>query len=788
MSLHRAVLLMLCATTSSAVRILSGHALNCTRQDLRCEASYNNCMDPKWLDVNDYTPSAPEELQVSVNIMSDDRGQLQPVLHASWKIKDDGGISHLKATELHVLVRSTNNNVCVRYSFKDVLPMRRLSGEKWSFSSNSLVLDPGQTYKVSISNIPKPEMGHSEYDISTLVQVPDCRDPQMQMTQFCRETGSLWQPNISLTSVTTRDTLMVSFMPDSLCDQYLVIVKCDLYPHDTRVFKNNQMTLNVTFSLNKWPKSCCQFDAEIKPLFPQCGNDCPRRRTTRNICFSGPPPEYAPERPYILVAVGMGIMCVILAALLYVLCRKRGKPEIPPPPPSGPLLPQQPPQVLVIYSQDHHLYRDVVLKLCAFLQAKCGTKVLVDLLDSTSVGMAGRIRWLEWQRQQLKNPSDKILVLCSRGVQAKWRAMCGEGKVMLREDILSPTDDILIPFLNLFLPELHQAGMLGRYMVAYFQDISSEKDVPSVFDIGVKYNLMKNFEELYFRILDIEKYQPGRINQIQGIGEDEYFNCPSGRDLRNAIQTFQAYQLQHPDWFEKECVLSEEEVLAEASQDVPTLHVPPVLQCEPLIRDGPPVYVHDVHIGRNDGSLHILTPELMPEQQLSSLSELLPVLNPESSQVRVVMDHLLHPPGFSPESVYVAKPILNNQTAFREEPQGPTEDDEEDSLLRVIQPSAQVVLQGPLDWSLTEPSGPATQNEYFPSPEVSLSQPVEMDEEDLQPGGTGQISESDQGYISTMSSQQRDPVTEDPMEALARWQELLFQRNHKYSSISLEEE
>ena len=47
-------------------------------------------MDPGWLKVNDYTPSAPEELQVSVDTRRDDRGQLQPVLHANWKIKDDG--------------------------------------------------------------------------------------------------------------------------------------------------------------------------------------------------------------------------------------------------------------------------------------------------------------------------------------------------------------------------------------------------------------------------------------------------------------------------------------------------------------------------------------------------------------------------------------------------------------------------------------------------------------------------------------------------------------------------
>lgn len=43
----------------------------------------------------------------------------------------------------------------------------------------------------------------------------------------CLLTGSLWQPNISLSQVALADgkpALAVSFSPDSLCEQYMVIV------------------------------------------------------------------------------------------------------------------------------------------------------------------------------------------------------------------------------------------------------------------------------------------------------------------------------------------------------------------------------------------------------------------------------------------------------------------------------------------------------------------------------------------------------------------------------------
>ncbi|XP_070848017.1 interleukin 17 receptor A1a isoform X2 [Chaetodon trifascialis] len=816
MTLHRSLLVLMCVSLSSTIRILTWPPLNCSQQGLRCIVTKNNCMDSKWLDVNMYTPSSPEELQVSVDTRKDETGRLQPVMIANWKIKDDGSIGFLKATELHVLVLSTNQNLCVRYSFEDKLPMRSPSGEKWLFSANMLVVDPGERYRVSIFNIPKPELGHSNYDVSADVIVPNCQDPTMQRTQFCVERGSLWEPNISLAQVTAvsgRSVLAVSFSPDKLCEEYIVIVSCShTTQHVDHAYKANHTTLNVTFSLDEWPRSCCQFDAEIKPLFPQCGQDCVRRRRTLDIC-SAKPTNVRDVPISTFVILGVVFVCVVMAVMavcMYVICRKRvsGKPGVVAEPVGGEKRQQlkQPPKVLVIYSQDHHLYRDIVLKLCAFLQAKCGTEVLVDLLDSTSVGMVGRLRWLEWQRQQLKYPSDKILVLCSRGVQAKWRALCGQGRVTLREDVLSPTDDMLTPFLNLFLPDMHQAGMLGKYMVAYFDDISGEQDVPSVFDIAVKYKLMKHFEELCFRIADVEKYQPDQVNHIEGISGDEYFNCASGRALKNAIETFQAYQLENPDWFEKECVHDEEEVMVEANMLIDQLETPAVLECVPLIRDSLPVYIREVQINDSGNSVHVLTPEMNTEHELSSVAELVPLVNPEckhqypSNLDEVLIEHV-YPHSPNPECVNIVKPVLENPPPPRQnwlslqEPLGqfPIEDEEEDSLLPMSHLSAHShqrssALQNSLYLNLSNSSCASMHTEYFPLSQISHCQPVEIDEyEGPEPSGKGESSGSDQGYISKMSSQHEPPVNEDPLVALRRLQEELFQRNLRYCDISPEE-
>lgn len=307
-----------------------------------------------------------------------------------------------------------------------------------------------------------------------------------------------------------------------------------------------------------------------------------------------------------------------------------------------------PPKILVIYSQDHRLYRDVVLKLVTFLQSRCGTQVLVDLLDSGSLSLVGRVRWLELQRSQLVGPSDKILVLCSRGLQAKWRALCSRGgpSVTLKEDLLSPTDDLCIPFLNLFIPDLHRAGMLGKYLVGYFEDLGNEQDIPSLFDVAVKYRLMTQLEDLYLRILDIEKFQPGQRLHVEGLGGDEYFQCPLGQALRDAIRTFRDYQLENPDWFEKECVDDGEEFLREAWRSSVYLEQAlPVLQCVPLIRTGPPTLVQEVKEHGSSANVFVLSAERI----VKDIRPQCPSLLDEPSD-----DHL----GSNSENVCEVEPVL----------------------------------------------------------------------------------------------------------------------------------
>ncbi|KAK5876756.1 hypothetical protein CesoFtcFv8_026079 [Champsocephalus esox] len=152
------------------------------------------------------------------------------------------------------------------------------------------------------------------------------------------------------------------------------------------------------------------------------------------------------------------------------------------------------------------------------------------------------------------------------------------------------------------------------------------------------------------------------------------------------------------------------------------------------------------------------------------------------------MDHL-YPHSPWPESVYTVEPVVNNPqpprqnwVSLEEKPfsQNPTEDEEGDYLLPISQPSSHsdqrsVALQNSLVIKPQDSSCTSMQSVHFPPSEAVLSQPVEKEEDEvLEPAGKGPNSGSDQGYISKMSSQNESALKEDPMEALRRLQEQLF--------------
>ncbi|XP_037624333.1 interleukin-17 receptor A [Sebastes umbrosus] len=539
-------------TVSSSLRILDKRP-NCKQEGLD-HCKINNCSDKRMVEVRQRAPTGPEWDHEHVGVWTDEHGPVS-VLNVTWKIKPDGSITTLRGSEINIQDESTNQTLCVRFSY-NLSEQRNPKYNQWNFSLNGVVVEPGHTYTVSVFNLPEPEIGGKDYRITKQITIPGCDDRKIQKAQMCLENGSLWDPNViravSLHKECKKFSIVVGFETARYSERYQVSIQSHGFHRSKNVSKENRTSLNVLFEFDWSQLSQCEMLLMIQPFFVGCKNDCLRLEKIINLC-----PYYPPRTIIIKATAGLLWLLVIGGCLAYLLWRACQKDPVntsssaAKQQPEGFQMPERR-RVLIIYSLDHPLYKNIILKLCAFLATKCGTEVVLDLLDSTRLGVLGSIQWLDWHREQIESSSDKILILCSQGVQAKWRSMCGDRQVLLREDARSPVGDTLCPALSLMVPHFIRSASFEKYIVAYFDDVCSEEDVPSPFNITVRYKLMKQFEELFFRILDTEKHEPGRVNQVEGLSEDEYYLCPSGRALRDAIETFHAYQLEHPQWFEDE--------------------------------------------------------------------------------------------------------------------------------------------------------------------------------------------------------------------------------------------
>ncbi|XP_067855792.1 interleukin 17 receptor A1a isoform X2 [Heptranchias perlo] len=595
--------------------------MDCSQEGLNCTVQYSDCLDSSWLKPSKWTPSSPKDLRVNVAIQEDSTGELVPVLSIRWTLGTDASIMCSQGVEISVTKQSNRKQVCVQYRFNNEIKSQvNPQGEKWTFSLERLVAEPGQTYWVSACSLPRANI-NEHHDCPTRISaVPDCRHDQIKYTELCKRRGSLWNPNI--TYIRSEMSITVFFQTGKHSHKYRVFLRsygsneklCDNASQS--ILKELEQRVNVTFSTENWMQSCSNYNIEIQPFFIDCSNDCTRFRKsilpwpvteplTQKLPSASTPG--APAKGTVFYAA-IGVLVLVFVIVFGCIVRVQIESEtnerkFPPhkitlndePTVVHPEFPQMKKKVLIIYSLDHALYKNIVLAFAEFLMTACGTKVTLDYLQINKVAEVGHINWLTLH----KNESDKIIILCSRGTRVKWEAMLQDGpsQILLKSDERSPMRDMFTPAMNLILPDFKRPASFGKYIVAYFDGISSEDDVPDPFNVAVKYKLMKQFEEIHFRVQDVEKYEPGKTYRVAGITLDDYHKHPSGKMLKNAVQKFKLLQMEQPDWFERECITSPEQVWDEEPCDDPPSIRENILQYKPL--NDVPCTVNEVHLAKS---------------------------------------------------------------------------------------------------------------------------------------------------------------------------------------------
>ncbi|XP_025030464.1 interleukin-17 receptor A isoform X2 [Python bivittatus] len=770
---------------------------HCSQPGLRCLVQSSTCLDKSWHFPSAWTPSAPSSVKVFTDTFFGENGKLVPVLKIEWKVATDASITYLRGVELSVLQASSNRQICAQFEFQNNLSfqVRPDGGGRWNFSFNRFEVQPGLMYQVTVYHLPKLSTAGDYNRKLVSVTVPDCTDPTMKKTEPCVEIGSLWEPRINGTSLGDHSVL-VSFDPAVMPASYVIHVisfqkdEKECKTATERISEKGLLQrLNVTVKLEKNLKSCCKYKVQIQPLFPGCATDCirhsfsipcPPADTLNVINRSGKNDTFS---------VGSHtwshiIICILLvgSAVASAICLTRRQKELN----SGakncdaehhdviPMLPSPPPlkprTVWIVYSADHKLYVDIVLKFAQFMIQVCGTEVILDLLDEHQISEMGAVCWLTRQKQKMEALSSKIIILCSRGTRAKWQAMLGreEAAVHLKQDSLLPTGDMFTPALNLVLPDFKQPACFGLYLICYFEGISNESDIPDPFHVTSKYQLMDKFEEIYFLIQDLEKFEPGRMHQIPAISPEKYTESPCGKQLKEALQKFQKWQAEHPDWFKNECACCEDEDdLQSVSGELTEELIFPregILKKQLLPKEPDPnsCCLVNLLVNEDDLGAYKLKPQLLPQEDLAFQTVVIPA---ETPSVQVVK-----PAALPEEKEILSHKLLTNEDWLERVPMIEASIPRRNNVLlqedlssdpQALPADMRQQLEG-LMYSLYQqsiiPSGmPLCQESVNEQQQLVFDESCKVQRQSVQ---------SDQGYISRCSSLPSDsPVEQEEEES-----------------------
>ncbi|KAM5171917.1 interleukin-17 receptor A [Mantella aurantiaca] len=665
---------------------------DCSQPGIQCTIKNSSCFDIGWFRKYIWTPAAPSTMEVTAGIGQNEMGRNVSVLQINWNVSTDSSILFLQGVEISILELSTQANLCVQFQFNIQFPSQyNPNKQPWQFYYNNFEVIPGNTYYVTVQHLPKLEDGVNFK--TQKFTVPLCHRGDMMNTDTCCDLGYCWSPKIGIKH--QGENLTVEFNSLRDAQEYGVVVKVGDESSNYKSVKGSPVQrIQVTFPrIGGYIDKECLYNISVWPYKSSCGSNCVRFNYVPPCATVTPSPPEPAERWY------LWFVAVLLTSILFggIFLALRLKDCFKPPGKVVVIPPTIPPptrkKVWLVYSADHRYYIKVVIKLADFMQLAWGLDVVLDRLHVQEMGTIGPMAWLGRQKDEIERTNGTILILCSRGVQEKWKAMqhVEEQKRTLREDRKHLINDLFTPALSLILPDFQKAMPYDRYVVAYFSSISTLADIPSMLKICPNYCLTENLQDLFFRIQRQEQHQPHVQLTVS------YKEHPSYQHLVKTMEKCIKWQECNVGWFEKECLipvenLEDTDVEEDEDENItrkvyPLIRYPetsvsvmeplilkpdpikvldpiivigtPSTQVEPFLSDADPsvsvvqplfqevasgvVCIQEPHIVGEDRSLGELGESLLKQDVIQSDQSILSIEQLREAQKRFLQNHLENP-------------------------------------------------------------------------------------------------------------------------------------------------
>uniref|UniRef100_UPI00398E5904 interleukin-17 receptor B n=1 Tax=Pristiophorus japonicus TaxID=55135 RepID=UPI00398E5904 len=512
---------------------------------MTCERKQFNEHPPEWSITHEETPSDISDLKVELQLPKENH---LPVLNVSWIISQDGSIQKLRATM--ICIQSQHEWSCIRCNYNTPFKSaQNPQGQPWQFHYAEFPVDPESHYTVSAFNIPTSNIREYPPEKSTNLFTPNCDDVAMKNHHKCEDDH--WNPNISVCVV--NNDVVVNFTPSVNALSYDVeLIICNLLMtpifNKTTIPQSNGSRISVRFVRNDVLNLSKQVCVTIYPHIPVCDPDCTIHEEVLNCSkkmddripntVTGMASQTTElSNGYKHLILGSIVLSVILFALgigLFLICKLDKVNERILFTNETQLL--QPVKVLIIYSMDNALFQNIVLTFAEFLQSSSGIQVIIDMWQKRNIAEMGPVQWLASQKEK----ADKVIIVCSKGAKMKWDAIFCKTNI---DQKINNSGDMYSTALNIFCSDLQNGSYLHKYSIVYFDQISSAKDIPSIFSSCVKYCLGKDINKFYKNLHDASQKTCNKCSILMPYHD---YKILYNQKMKNTILELKDWQNIHP--------------------------------------------------------------------------------------------------------------------------------------------------------------------------------------------------------------------------------------------------
>ena len=185
------------------------------------------------------------------------------------------------------------------------------------------------------------------------------------------------------------------------------------------------------------------------------------------------------------------------------------------------------PIVYIVFVEDSPQHTNVLIAFANYLQEDLGFSVIFQLWETQKASE----NYYAWMQNSMES-ADKIIVVWSDGAGEKLRTF--------KENKLD-FPDTFSPVVQHMQNSLFKYKNVSKYSLVYFS-YSDKTSIPNQIFNKTEFRhfeLMRDFEELYFNLMNIEKHQPGHIHHFPKTNVKLLFNpkvTKNGPALKKAIK------------------------------------------------------------------------------------------------------------------------------------------------------------------------------------------------------------------------------------------------------------